>query len=206
MATTTRAISATGSPATGSNSPTADAAAAVTGAAAAARFPSLAALIGYLEHAAGRIDLRELEAHLKDVRVTRAELEPVCRFGTHGYRRNVIARSAHYELLALTWRSGHCTPIHDHKGSSCAFRVIAGTGTEIRFERTASGLVCPCATHAMPPGYVCAAEDADIHQVANMQAPGSDLVTLHIYSPPIQKMNTYLFACSEGAETDEQRC
>ena len=41
---------------------------------------------------------------------------------------------------------------------------------------------------------------ADIHQVANMQAPGRDVVTLHIYSPPIVKMNTYCFATSEGAE------
>jgi len=27
--------------------------------------------------------------------------------------------------------------------------------------------------------------------VANLQAPGVDLITLHVYSPPIQKMHTY---------------
>jgi hypothetical protein len=52
----------------------------------------------------------------------------------------------------------------------------------------------------MKPGYVCAAEDADIHQVANMQAAGSDLITLHIYSPPIRKMNTYEFAAPIAAD------
>lgn len=46
------------------------------------------------------------------------------------------------------------------------------------------------------PGYVCSAEDADIHQVANMQAAGTDLVTLHIYSPPIKNMHTYEFAAA----------
>jgi cysteine dioxygenase len=53
---------------------------------------------------------------------------------------------------------------------------------------------------------VCAAEDSDIHQVANMQAPGLDLVTLHIYSPPITKMKTYKFAVSDGAECGKYEC
>ena len=51
----------------------------------------------------------------------------------------------------------------------------------------------------MPPGYICAAEDSDIHQV-NMQAPGADLIALHIYLPSITKMRTYKFATSDRAE------
>lgn len=167
----------------------------------AARFPALAELIGYLESLRARADLDILARLLGEVRVTRAELAPICTFGVRGYRRNTIARSDWFELLALCWRSGHCTPIHDHVGSSCAFRVVEGTGTEIRFNPTPSGLICPAETNPMTPGYVCAARDEDIHQVANMQGPGQDLITLHIYSPPISKMRTYQFATSEGAET-----
>jgi cysteine dioxygenase len=132
--------------------------------------------------------------------VTRADLLPACVFGTKGYRRNTISDGKWYELLCLCWRSGHVTPIHDHKGVSCAFKVIEGTGIEIRFEQTPSGLICPSGTATMQPGYICAAQDEAIHQVANMQAPGTDLITMHIYSPPITKMNTYRFAISEGAE------
>lgn len=166
-----------------------------------ARFPALAELIGYLESIRARADLAVLSKLLSQVKVTRADLQPVCTFGVRGYRRNTIARSEWFELLALCWRSGHCTPIHDHVGSSCAFRVVEGTGTEIRFNTTPSGLICPAATIRMEPGYICAAADADIHQVANMQAPGQDLITLHIYSPPISKMRTYQFATSDGAES-----
>lgn len=158
------------------------------------RYPKLAALIEYLEKAEGRIDLDTLAGHLKDLNVTRNDFSDCCIFGTRGYRRNTISRNDHYELLALCWRSGDCTAIHDHKGHSCAFRVIEGTGTEIRFKVTASNLICPVETNSMPPGYICAALDADIHQVANMQPEGTDLITLHIYSPPIKKMNTYQFA------------
>lgn len=154
-------------------------------------FPKLRELIGYLDSVEGRVDLDILARLLRACDVGRADLGDVCVFGTGGYRRNTISRSEHYELLALCWRAGHCTPIHDHTGSSCAFRVVEGTGTEIRYRPTASGLACPVASVEMARGYVCAAQDADIHQVANLQAPGTDLITMHIYSPPIRCMKTY---------------
>ncbi|MGQ0627360.1 MAG: cysteine dioxygenase [Phycisphaerales bacterium] len=165
------------------------------------RFPKLAALIEYLDGLTGRADLRVLERLLATTEVTPHDLSPACHFGEAGYRRNTISRTDHYELLALCWRSGDCTPIHDHQGVSCAFKVVEGSGTEIRFSVTGSGLVCPVATTTMPPGYICAADDADIHLVANMQPRGRDLVTMHIYSPPIQQMNTYRFAKATVVES-----
>ncbi len=165
-----------------------------TGREAAARYPKLAEIINYLESLTGRGDLRMQEQLLGALAISRADIEECCSFGQRSYRRNTIARGEHYELLALCWRSGHCTPIHDHKGVSCAFKVIHGAGTEIRFQLSPSGCVCPVSTIPMAPGYICSADDDDIHQVANMQAPGMDLVTLHIYSPPIQRMNIYRFS------------
>jgi cysteine dioxygenase len=170
----------------------------------ALRFPQLAALIDYLDSLSGRADLDVLSRLLSEITIRREDIDDVCRFAANGYRRNLISESPWYELLALCWRSGHCTPIHDHRGSSCAFRVVEGVGTEIRFSMTPAGLVCPVATHRMPTGYICAAEDADIHQVANMQGDGHDLVTLHIYSPPIEKMHTYDYVQSAGAENSDR--
>ncbi len=162
--------------------------------------PKLAELIDYLDGLKGQADLGKLAKLLSGLKLTRKDVAPACVFGEKGYRRNRIAGSEHYELLALCWRSGDRTPIHDHQGVSCAFRVVEGTGTEIRFTGTPSGLVCPTNAVSMKPGYVCAAAEADIHQVANMQAPGADLITLHIYSPPIRKMNTYEFAAAIPAD------
>ena len=34
-------------------------------------------------------------------------------------------------------------------------------------------------------------QDADVHQISNLQPEGTDLVTLHIYSPPLFRMNMY---------------
>ena len=163
-------------------------------------YPKLSGLVQYLDGLTHRADLAELTKLLTSLSITREDIAPSCLFGQKGYKRNTIAASPWYELLALCWRSGDFTPIHDHQNVSCAFKVVEGTGTEIRFEQTPSGLICPAQAVAMQPGYVCAANDPDIHQVANMQAPGTDLITLHIYSPPIKSMNTYQFAARVSDE------
>lgn len=163
-------------------------------------YPKLGEVVHYLEGLTGRADLNVLSDMLASLHISRSDIAPSCLFGQKGYKRNTIAASPWFELLALCWRSGDFTPIHDHQGVSCAFKVIEGTGMEIRFVQTPSGLICPTQSVEMTPGYVCAADDPDIHQVANMQGPGSDLITLHIYSPPIQKMNTYQFAARVAEE------
>lgn len=167
---------------------------------ARARYPRLAELCDYLGSLHARADLSTLSRLLGSLGVDRGDIEPACVFGQRGYRRNTICSSPWFELLALCWRSGDTTPIHDHQGVSCAFRVVHGEGTEIRFRKTPSGLLCPSESIAMPAGYVCAADEPDIHQVANMQGPGQDLVTLHIYSPPIERMNVYEFASRVSEE------
>ena len=162
--------------------------------------PKLASLISYLDSLDERADLAVLSQLLSKLELTRNDIAPACVFGAGGYRRNTIRKTAWFELLALCWRSADRTPIHDHAGVSCAFRIVEGEGTEIRFRKTPSGLICPTESVTMQPGYICAAADADIHEVANMQAPGTDLITLHIYSPPIRKMNVYEFASPTPTE------
>jgi cysteine dioxygenase len=170
---------------------------------AASLYPKLADLIAYLDGLSARADLRILERKLTALDISLDDIHEACTYGVRGYRRNTISRGPWYELLALCWKSGHCTPIHDHQGVSCAFKVIQGLPTEIRFTPTPSGLIRPASSLDMPVGYVCAAEDADIHQVVNLQAPETTAVTLHIYSPPITKMNTYEFKTSAGGECGE---
>jgi cysteine dioxygenase len=169
--------------------------------AASAVCDKLRPLIAYLDSLTARADLKVLENLLHKLDLTTDDIKSSCIFGQRGYKRNTISRSDHYELLALCWHSGDRTPIHDHQGVSCAFKVLHGTGTEIRFRPTPSGLICPASTTEMHPGYICAALDADIHEVANFQAPGMDLVTLHIYSPPIKKMNVYDFTCPRPGDS-----
>ncbi|MHC4127710.1 MAG: cysteine dioxygenase [Planctomycetota bacterium] len=157
----------------------------------AASFPRLRPLLEYLDRLGEPADLATLHRLLAELRITRADLEGACIFKEDRYQRNLINATDWYELVCLCWMSGQRTPIHDHKGSSCAFLVVDGVATETRFDRTASGLICPTWTKHHEPGYVCASAEADIHQVANTQPPGAEVVTLHCYTPKLTNFNVY---------------
>ena len=153
--------------------------------------PKLQPLLEYLDALTGPADLATLRKLLEELDITRADLAPACEFDDADYRRIFIKDSKWYEVVCICWKSGQRTPIHDHKGASCAFRVIDGIATETRFERSPSGLVYPTSTEHQEPGYVCASSEADIHQVANIQGDGAEMINLHIYSPPLRHFNVY---------------
>ncbi len=146
-------------------------------------------LVEYLDSLTGRADLSVLEDLLAGLDIARSDLEPVCTFKNDCYQRNRIKATQHYELVALCWRPGQKSQIHDHASSSCAFRVVEGTVTERRFEKLPDGKVRPVEETTIEPGQICAAQDEAIHEVCNRSESG-DLVTLHIYSPPLN-MRTY---------------
>jgi cysteine dioxygenase len=102
-----------------------------------------------------------------------------------------VAEGPWYTLLVLCWRSGQRSPIHDHAQSVCAFKVLEGVCSETVFAFSATGQVYPLGTDNRPPGSIVATRDADTHQVSNLQPAPQDLVTLHIYSPPLKAMNRF---------------
>jgi cysteine dioxygenase len=136
-----------------------------------------------------RIPLDVLERTLRGLELKRSELENLCCFDPCAYQRNRLHRGPAYEALLMCWSSGQASPIHDHAGSSCAFRILDGTASETIFSLTDQGAVTPTAASCFSTGYVCAAEDADIHRVTNEQS--CELVTLHIYSPSLASMKFY---------------
>ncbi len=68
---------------------------------------------------------------------------------------------------------------------------LAGAASETLFKRNAAGLIYATSTRHLSEGAVCGSQDSDIHQVSNLQDDGEDLITLHIYSPPLLLMNIY---------------
>lgn len=152
---------------------------------------TFAELLRSLDSFPDRIPLGDLEAALADVSVSLDAVRPWLIFGADTYRRNLVHSGPAYQALVLCWRNGQRSPIHDHSGSSCAVRVLSGEALETVFERTRTGMVYAVRSLAHAPGSVCATQDADIHQVSNVADGGGDLVTLHVYSPPLLNMGTY---------------
>lgn len=138
-----------------------------------------------------RIPLRELERALSALTITSDDVSPCIIFGEESYRRNLLHAGPAYQALVLCWRNGQRSPIHDHQGSSCGVRVLSGAALETVFERAHNGMIYAVRSREMGAGSICATEDDDIHQVSNLAEDGGDLVTLHVYSPPLLRMGTY---------------
>src|SRR6266404_554488 len=152
---------------------------------------TLRQLIEYLDGLQARASLQDLVSVLAAVEVQCEDVADFVRFSDKGYTRNLIRAGPWYNLLALCWKNGQRSPIHDHIGSSCGVRVVRGTLTETLFEFAPNGLVKATFSRDLPPGGVCGSQDTDMHQISNLQTGNADLVTLHVYSPPLMWMGTY---------------
>ena len=159
-----------------------------------------------LDQYAERIPLAALTEGLKQLGVEFSAIERFAQFSPERYRRNLIHSGPAYHALLLCWRNGQRSPIHDHRGSACAVRVVRGEATEPIFEMTEEGHVFPVRTRKLPEGYICATEDMDIHQLSNIQTGEADLITLHIYSPPLLVMGQYSLTDSTVRDFVDEVC
>jgi cysteine dioxygenase len=148
-------------------------------------------LFHYLDQLEARAPVAELTSQLGQLELECDDVADFIRFSERGYTRNLVRTGPWYSALVLCWKNGQRSPIHDHKGSSCGVRVLRGTLTETLFEFAPNGHVKATFSRDALPGSVIASEDSDMHQVSNLQDGDADLVTLHVYSPPLMWMGTY---------------
>ncbi|HST50528.1 MAG TPA: cysteine dioxygenase family protein [Pyrinomonadaceae bacterium] len=162
---------------------------------------SLASLAERVSKLKRRPELREVDEWLREVEVGADELRPHVGFKEGTYARHRVAGGEHAELLVLCWLPGQRTPIHDHDGSFGAVRVLQGVMWETLFgmdER--SGLAYKSARD-WTMGSVTGAAIPDIHQLGNPDVSGQNLVTLHLYAPPLKSLNVYKVGRSEFVNT-----
>lgn len=152
---------------------------------------SLDDLVAYLDALHDRAPLEDLVARLRRLRVDCADVVNHLCFSERQYMRNLMKAGTWYNIVVLCWKNGQRSPIHDHLGSSCGVRVLRGVATETLFDFAPNGQVRALSSRDLPAGSVCGSQDTDMHQVSNLQAGNADLVTLHVYSPPLQQMGTY---------------
>ena len=132
----------------------------------------------------------------------RADLAGALVFADRNYRRIAIRRRPHYEALVLCWKSGQRSPIHNHLGSSCVVRVVEGRATETSYVSSPCGKLVPQRSRTFPAGSVTGCRDEAIHQMANLEPPGQDLITLHVYSPPPSCWNYFTLDVTTLADHD----
>ena len=145
----------------------------------------LVKLIRFMDGLTGPARLEDIERLLREADVDREDMIVACKFSDVNYARNILAKSPWYQLIVICWREGQSSPIHDHGESACGVRVVDGTATEVRYTHTGDGSVHKCSQAEYSPGDVCVTSTDQIHVIRN-EAGRDDLVTLHVYSPPLK--------------------
>ena len=142
-------------------------------------------------------ELEEINKWMREVEIDARDLRPHLGFKAGTYARHLVVRSQHAELLVLCWRPGQRTPIHDHNGSFGAVRVCEGVMWETIFALDESQTLRYRSVREWHPSDVTEADVPDIHQIGNPDISGLDLVTLHLYAPPLGVLNTYRVGSAE---------
>jgi cysteine dioxygenase len=152
---------------------------------------SLSALITALESMKSAPSLAQIYEWLEKAEVSTADLEPFSGFKEGNYWRHRVCRNKFVEMLVLCWRPGQRTPIHDHNGSHGGVKVCKGSLWETTFNYDpVAGLEYKRARE-YSPGSVTGSDVPDIHQLGNPDVSEQDLITLHVYAPPLGVLHTY---------------
>lgn len=148
-------------------------------------------LFRLLDRLAARPDLNDLIAYLSQLDLSGGGFEEFIRFGEGHYQRNLVKAAPNYHVWVMCWKAGQRSPIHDHGSSVCAVRVLRGTATVTHFAWADSGDIKATHSEEVAVGGILGTQDGDLHQVSNLQGVGRELVTLHVYTPPLLRMGTY---------------
>lgn len=135
--------------------------------------------------------LEDLNRWLSRLELSEACLRHYRNFKSSTYARNRVMKNEFVEMLVLCWRPGQKTVIHDHNGSHGAVRVCEGILWETMFELDGDKTLRYKISHEWRSGGVTGAAVPDIHVLGNPEVSGQDLITIHIYAPPLGKLNTY---------------
>ncbi|HKP45693.1 MAG TPA: cysteine dioxygenase family protein [Pyrinomonadaceae bacterium] len=135
--------------------------------------------------------LEQIYDWLNRANISEADLAPFVGFKDGNYWRHRVCRNEFVEMLVLCWRPGHRTPIHDHNGSHGGVRVHEGPLWETIFVYDEEKGLRYKSARAYAAGAVTGSDTPDIHQLGNPDISESDLITIHVYAPPLGVLHTY---------------
>ena len=152
---------------------------------------SLQSLVAMVESLDSAPELAQIYEWLEKAEISSEDLLPYSGFKAANYWRHRVCRTEFVEMLVLCWRPGQRTPIHDHNGSHGGVKVCKGLLWETTFTYDpVAGLEYKSAQEH-PVGAITGSDVPDIHQLGNPDVSGLDLITLHVYAPPLGVLHTY---------------
>ena len=161
---------------------------------------SFAELADVLKNLSEVPSLEHLNELFERTRIDAEEILPYLGFKEGNYSRHRVMKNESVEMLVLCWKPGQRTPIHDHNGAHGAVLVHEGILWETTFGYDTEHGLGYKSHRELRAGGLTGSEIPDIHQLGNPDVSGRDLVTIHIYAPPLGVLKTYKL----GSATIEQ--
>ena len=152
---------------------------------------SLAALVKVLKSQTSVPSLEQIYNWLDSAAISTEDLQPYISFKDGNYWRHRVCRNEFVEMLVLCWRPGHRTPIHDHNGSHGGVKVHEGPLWETVFSYDEEKGLEYKTAREYAPGAVTGSDIPDIHQLGNPDVSDRNLITIHVYAPPLGVLHTY---------------
>lgn len=152
---------------------------------------SFTALIELLSAQTKSPTLKQLYVWLDNAKISDEEIKPYLGFKERTYWRHLVCRSEVVEMLVLCWKPGQRTVIHDHNGSVGAVMIQSGVLWETMFNFDADRGLRYNSVSEYQTGAITGADVPDIHQLGNPDVSEKNLVTIHVYSPPLGVLHTY---------------
>ena len=127
-----------------------------------------------------------------------ASLEPYLFWDAQHYTRNLIDKTALYELIAICWEVGHTSSIHNHRDQNCWMAAPIGKLQVQNYRVLFQDLkVGKCKLERsdllqMDREHPCAVDPREpVHKVFNPREWNQRAVSLHVYSRPFDSCDVY---------------
>jgi cysteine dioxygenase len=130
--------------------------------------------------------------------VTAESLTPYLTWDRQHYTRNLIDKTALYELLAICWEVGQASSVHNHYDQNCWMAAPLGKLYVENFHLAAQDLKAgkcrlePADTVEMNLLQPCAVNPLEpVHRVYNPRELNQRAISLHVYSKPFDRCLVY---------------
>ena len=144
------------------------------------------------------IPTAEILSFLERTSVAPDTLSPYLTWSQQHYTRNLIDKTALYELIAICWEVGQVSSVHNHRDQNCWMAAPIGRLEVENFHLVSQDVdhgkceLTPTDTVEMNLAHPCAVNPADpVHRVVNPKKFNQRAVSLHVYSRPFDTCVVY---------------
>ena len=140
----------------------------------------------------------QIRKFLADTPLNPESIEPYLLWDGQHYTRNLVDKTALYELLAICWEVGQASSIHNHRDQNCWMAVPVGRLLVENFHVVHQDIpagkctIKSTETIEMNAAHPCAVDPLEpVHRVFNPREFNQRAVSLHVYSRPFDTCVVY---------------